>query len=218
MNKESDGGEAMGNLFFTSDQHFGHARIIEHVKRPFKDVYEQTERLIENFNSKVKPGDHTWHLGDFLWQSLTLKEALDIAYRLNGTHSLVLGNHDKLVQVNPVVFGKYFKEICDLKVLDVGVSAKKEKKLILCHYGMRVWPHSQRGSWHLYGHSHGELPPAGFSFDVGVDSPETKFFPLELEEVRENMSRRTCNHILGKIWPNKEKTPDIYEKFSDRVG
>lgn len=192
----------MSNLFFTSDEHYGHAKIIEHVHRPFKDIYEQTEVLVSNFNSKVKPGDHTWHLGDFLWHTLPLKDALDVAYRLNGTHSITLGNHDQLIQKNPAVFNGiagFFREICDLKVLDIS----SRKKLVLCHYGMRVWPHSHRGAWHLYGHSHGELPPAGLSFDVGVDSAETNYFPLELEEVKANMANRVCNHVLGKVWKDK---------------
>ena len=70
---------------------------------------------------------------------------------------------------------------------------------------MRVWPHSHRKAWHLYGHTHDELAPAGLSFDVGVDSKETNYFPLSLDEVRENMSRRECNHIMKEPWKKKEE-------------
>lgn len=187
-------------LFFTSDEHYGHENIIRYVNRPFKNSYEQTEKLISNFNSKVSQNDHTWHLGDFLWHRLSLKEALDIFFRLNGTHSLTWGNHDQLIEREPLLKSK-FSEIADIKVLSVS----SRQKLVLCHYGMRVWPHSHRGAWHLYGHSHDELAPAGLSFDVGVDSKETNFFPLSLDEVADNMSRRTCNHIIGKKWEGKEE-------------
>lgn len=37
----------MSKLFFTSDHHFGHANIIKFCNRPFKDVDEMNEVLIE---------------------------------------------------------------------------------------------------------------------------------------------------------------------------
>ncbi len=30
--------------------------------------------------------------------------------------------------------------------------------IVICHYAMRVWNRSHHGAWHLYGHSHGNLP------------------------------------------------------------
>lgn len=36
------------NTFFTSDSHWNHSRIIELCKRPFKDVEEMNNSLIEN--------------------------------------------------------------------------------------------------------------------------------------------------------------------------
>ena len=49
---------------------------------------------------------------------------------------------------------------------------------------MRVWPHSGRGTWQLYGHSHGNLPddPLSLSMDVGVDSHG--FSPCHFDEVQ----------------------------------
>ena len=52
----------MSQLFFTSDHHFGHANIIKFCNRPFKDVQEMNETLIERWNKKVKPKDHVYHL------------------------------------------------------------------------------------------------------------------------------------------------------------
>jgi len=56
---------------------------------------------------------------------------------------------------------------------------------------MRVWPHSGRGSWQLYGHSHGNLPddPLSLSMDVGVDSHD--FSPWRFEEVQAIMKAKT---------------------------
>jgi calcineurin-like phosphoesterase family protein len=46
------------------------------------------------------------------------------------------------------------------------------QSIVLCHYALRVWNRSNRGSWHLYGHSHGRPPEVrhSLSMDVGVDA------------------------------------------------
>ena len=44
------------NLFFTSDTHFFHGRIIELCNRPFHSVEEMNEALITNWN-RVVPRD-----------------------------------------------------------------------------------------------------------------------------------------------------------------
>lgn len=79
--------------YFTSDSHFGHARIIELAYRDaFSTVDEMNEGLIERWNSVVQPDDHTYHMGDFamgqkiLWPSFRS--------RLNGTITFTRGNHD----------------------------------------------------------------------------------------------------------------------------
>lgn len=47
-----------------------------------------------------------------------------------------------------------------------------------------------RGSWHLYGHSHGRLPddPLALSMDVGVDTHD--FRPWHFDEIKERMKER----------------------------
>lgn len=77
--------------FFTSDEHYGHANIIRHCNRPFRDVGHMTEALILRHNATVKPADTVWHLGDFCWKE---KLVAPVLRRLNGTHYLVVGNHD----------------------------------------------------------------------------------------------------------------------------
>ena len=77
--------------FFTSDQHFGHRNIIQYCARPFRDVYEMTEGLVERHNSVVRDGDEVYHVGDF---ALNEKHVLRVLSRLRGKHYLVCGNHD----------------------------------------------------------------------------------------------------------------------------
>lgn len=63
---------------------------------------------------------------------------------------------------------------------------RRPQVIVLCHYALRVWDQSHYGAWHLYGHSHGNLPSQGLSFDVGIDCHG--FVPLRLEEVAARMS------------------------------
>lgn len=163
------------NIFFTSDTHFGHDRIIELSKRPFKTVEEMDETLISNWNAIIGPRDTVYHLGDF-----SFRKPGPYLDRLNGDLHLVYGNHDDASMKHfrrrdgihrNFKTAQHYKEI-SLPVRDVGnkMIAVPKVKVILFHFAMRVWHNSHRGSLQLYGHSHGDLPPHGNSFDVGVDA------------------------------------------------
>jgi calcineurin-like phosphoesterase family protein len=80
--------------FFTSDTHFGHARILELSDRPFRDVQHMNEMLIKNWNDVVAPTDHVYHLGDVALGSF--EDSMKCVARLNGIKHLVMGNHDRL--------------------------------------------------------------------------------------------------------------------------
>ena len=177
----------MSKIFFTSDHHFGHSNIIKFCERPFKDVQEMDEVLIQRWNEKVSPGDEVYHLGDF---SLAKdREAVaDILDRLNGTKYLIVGNHEGAALNHRKKF-QWIKEYYELKVKD----ADREngvQRIILFHYAMRVWRGASKGNWHLYGHSHGNLPDEEdrLAFDIGVDCHD--FYPLSYDEVKAIMKTK----------------------------
>ena len=66
--------------------------------------------------------------------------------------------------------------------------------IVLCHYSMRKWNKSHYGSWHLYGHSHGNLPPLGLSFDVGVDTND--YYPYSLDDVSNKMKTLSREFVI----------------------
>lgn len=76
---------------YTSDHHFHHQGIIRLERSEFPDVETMHERLIERWNSVVKPGDDVFHLGDFAFKPAFVQE---IVSRLNGDIHLLGGNHD----------------------------------------------------------------------------------------------------------------------------
>lgn len=177
----------MANIFFTSDHHFGHENIIKFCNRPFKDAREMNEELIKRWNEKIKPNDHVYHLGDF---GLTYKENLaDILDRLNGKKYLIVGNHESAALQNRKKF-EWVKEYFELKIKDLDGQGGYQR-IMLFHYAMRTWRGEGRGNWHLYGHSHGNLPDLEdkLSFDIGVDSHD--FYPLSYEEVKAIMKNKT---------------------------
>jgi calcineurin-like phosphoesterase family protein len=81
------------NVFFLSDHHFGHAHIIDYEARPFANVGEMTEAMIEKWNAVVGKKDQVFHLGDFSFLNMDKTKA--VVSRLNGEKTLILGNHDR---------------------------------------------------------------------------------------------------------------------------
>jgi calcineurin-like phosphoesterase family protein len=158
--------------YFTADQHYGHKRIIEYCKRPFDSVDDMDEYMINEHNKVVKPNDIVINIGDF---SLYSRKYEDVAKkyirRLNGMNVFIPGSHDQWLGNN--------------KNSHIWQKSIEGQQVICCHYAMRTWPASHYGSWHLFGHSHGNLLAYGNSFDVGVDSHE--FRPWSFEEVKEKM-------------------------------
>lgn len=195
----------MSKTYFISDEHIGHGNIIRFVKRPFKTTDEVVKALIANHNSKVQPEDHTWHLGDMFWRTYGVGPAMAYLAALNGTHSIVLGNHDELIEENEIL-RFMFKEVVGSKdrpgMVVLPVPNMKKQRLVLSHYAIRIWRDSHKGAWHLYGHSHGEVKEHGQSFDVGVDGV-SNFYPMSFEEVIKEMQRRKSAHVIPphKVWP-----------------
>jgi len=177
----------MSTLFY-SDPHFGHANIIKYCNRPFESVSEMNETLIKNYNSKVQPNDTVYILGDFAFYREP-EDVTKILKRLNGIKHFVFGNHDKIMRHEKV--RPFFKAMSNFEEIYVQQKAGGSQHITLCHFSMKVWNQSHRGSWQLYGHSHGTLPddPNSLSIDVGVDSHN--YFPVSFEEVKEIMSKKT---------------------------
>lgn len=171
----------MSNVFFTSDQHYYHSRIIKYCDRPFSSVEEMNEKLIDNHNSIIKQNDTVYMLGDFAWLN-DVDKLTELFKRLNGIKHFILGNHD-----NP----NCFRILADNKViasLNQTLGIKIDKQYIwLSHYSHRVWDKSHHGSWALFGHSHATLSTYGLSFDIGVDT--NNYFPWSYEDVKIRISQ-----------------------------
>ena len=156
-------------IYFTSDTHFNHKNIVEGTSkwtdktktRPFKDLYLHNETLIHNINKVVKHDDTLYHLGD--WSFGGIHSIWNFRKRLlcEDIH-LILGNHDYHIERGKIYDIPGEDKSFNLRELFTSVSHYKEitvekQHIILSHYAMRVWNKSHKGSWLLYGHSHGTI-------------------------------------------------------------
>ena len=181
----------MSDIFFVSDTHFDHSRIIQYSSRPYSDVSEMNEALISNWNALVQQKDIVWHLGDFSFGNFDkIKVVLS---RLNGHINLCLGNHDQEIIKHKAALlqDKLLNSIQDYAELK-GLLPDRQI-IVLHHYAQRVWNKSHHNAIHLWGHSHGSLPPFGKSVDVGVDCKEitSDYRPVSLDEIVKYMAKRT---------------------------
>lgn len=170
--------------FYTSDTHFGHARVIQYSKRPFASVEEMDDELIRRWNSIVRPKDEVYHLGDFAFAKPERIE--DILKRLNGRKCLIIGNHDTVFLKYPELLEYLDRFTPMLEIYEQDSDERKgAKHIVLCHYGMRVWNKAHFGSFQFYGHSHGSLQGNSQSCDVGVDCWD--YAPVTYKEIKQRL-------------------------------
>lgn len=205
------GSSSNNKIWFTSDTHYGHGRVIDHCKRPFSNSIEMDDWLVRNWNNHVKTDDIVFHLGDVSF--LNPKDLPDFLNRLNGKIYLVLGNHDKTIRNNSHQAQDRFTAIADvLRVRIQDADARGGwQQVFLSHFAHRVWDKRHYGCWHFYGHSHGSLPDAGdLSMDVGVDAVANLFLNSRTPE-----SYRPINYTeLKSIMRSRNFAPIDHHKNS----
>lgn len=189
-------------IYFTSDTHYNHAKIIEYSKRPFNDLDEMREKLINNWNAIVMPEDTIYHLGDFAMGQNCLDTMENIMHRLNGHKHLVPGNHDPC---HPAHYRSKVEkgELAKQRFLDAGFeSINLEHEIIIagnlvkmCHMPY-MGDHTDReryeeyrpkneGLWLLHGHTHGLWRKKDKMIDVGVDA--NNYAPISIDEIAKLM-------------------------------
>lgn len=137
-------------IFFISDQHWGHGAIIHMEDRPFNNVQEMNEAMIQAWNSVVKKDDEVYHLGDIAYK-MNPTELSRILSRLNGKIYLVKGNHDKPKQLNKS--WDRFEWVKSDFEFDYEYEGKRYD-FILYHCPIYSWGGMWRGKIHICGHTH----------------------------------------------------------------
>jgi len=164
--------------FFTSDPHFNHKNIMKFcpTTRHGDSVEHMNELIVQAHNSVVPPDGVVYILGDVCFGSV--HNAVALLRRMNGTKHLILGNHDKKASQ----FSIFCSEFASMQT-ELTISVDKQE-IYMNHRAHRVWYNAHYGAWHLFGHSHGGLPPHFKSMDVGIDArPLGDMKPFTFDEI-----------------------------------
>jgi calcineurin-like phosphoesterase family protein len=177
------------DTWFTSDWHLGH-ELMRKI-RGFDTTREMDETIIQNFNACVKNSARTFHLGDFTYRG-DPKRAAAVLSRLNGSHFLIIGNHDDAATIQMKWAGtpQYMMMI-----------KEDDTKIFMQHLAARVWYGMHKGALHLYGHSHGRIPADSRSCDVGVDA--WNLMPTNLQQIKARLAL-AAPHVEAEVEPDPE--------------
>ena len=132
--------------YYIADLHLGHANVIRFDNRPFADLNEMHNTILDNWNKTVTGNDTVYILGDMIWAKES--EWPFWLGPLAGKKVLITGNHD------PKQFSaatkKFFQDIKDYKDI-----ADNGRRVLLCHYAMPFHMAAYSDNCYmLYGHVH----------------------------------------------------------------
>ena len=154
-------------VFFTSDLHLGHKRILELTSRPYQTVEQMNEGLLHKWNEVVPKDGHTFILGDLSF--MNNRKTLEWLEQANGSKYLIRGNHDHLATYVKDHF-EWVRSLTNIRVIDKDINTGIQN-IVMCHFPILSWENMHVGWWMAHGHSHGTLDPNPNAkrIDVGID-------------------------------------------------
>lgn len=171
--------------YFTSDTHFGHARILDFIGanrkhvREFPSVEDMDEYIVKQWNSVVRKQDRVYHLGDVAWSRPAWAR---VKGRLNGTKRLIMGNHDN----------KLIRDYAyDFQRIDLW-RAFPEYGFTITHIPVRLQSLRKRTFVNVHGHTHTDLLEDPHYMNVCVEQNDYK--PFHLDEIRAYVETVRENH------------------------
>lgn len=184
----------MANTWLISDTHFGHSNIVKFTRRdgsplrPWDNIKEHDEALMDNWNSVVKPEDKVYHLGDIgITNSTHLLRIMDA---LNGTKILIKGNHD---QLKMSAYAQVFKDVRSYHSLN---------GILLAH--IPIHPNSMaRWKGQIHGHLHADR------VELSKWHPDPKYYNVSCEQI--NYTPIDFNVVNEYFKQFKDITKDEYE-------
>ena len=188
-----------GNVYITSDTHFGHKNIVRGTTnwrtqdgeipidstRDFQTIEQMNERLIDGINHHVGQDDTLIMLGDVSFGGF---DNIGIFLERLVCHNihLILGNHDHHIDNNRDYVQKRFLSV--QHYLEVRIN---DRDFVLCHYPLQSWHGMNKGVIHLHGHVHlseNRKFGNGKKMDVGVDG--NGMDPYSIDEIIKIMDKR----------------------------
>jgi calcineurin-like phosphoesterase family protein len=184
------------NIFFISDFHLFHKNVIGFDGRPFitdgePDLDLMHETLVNNWNSVVRQQDIVFYLGDLCFRRV--EDAKPIVDRLSGSIHFIMGNHDKMRDIQSY---KRFISINDYVDLTIVSDVDATYHFTLMHYPIYSWNRQKHGSYHVHGHCHQNLHHGESEdyyvgrkvIDVGCNGID--YTPISYKEIVERLENK----------------------------
>lgn len=179
------------DIWVISDTHLSHENFLKFTDssgeliRPFKDIYEMDDYMLEKWNSVVKPGDLVYHLGDVFFGDKDRFKSL--WPKFHGSKRLLVGNHDDIKFLSS---GGFFQKVYLWRVWP-------EYKMVFSHIPLHPsntkiflkegdYEEGDCGSekkhlLNVHGHIHQNDSPEGNYFNVSVERLD--YTPIHIEEL-----------------------------------
>ena len=192
-------------IFFISDTHFGHSKIIDYCKRPFSSIEEHDKTLIQNWNNTVGQDDTVFHLGDFAYGNSQFIS--NIIKQLNGNIILIKGNHD-LRNMNPALYNIFSDVVYQARILIDKQTVYLNHFPFLCFDHGDINLYKDNYSIQLFGHVHsGPLTSSKdvnrlnilfpTQYDVGVDN--NNYTPISWTDVKNKIKQQINKSLCGDL-------------------
>lgn len=183
----------MNQQLFTADWHLAHENIMRYCHRDFADVDAMAEEFFKNLENMWTRGGTLYFLGDMSLKKGEIVRTLQRFQELGVNDLVVLvGNHDVKGAFDGVRNVTWQGDIKEIKLRSLNQPSQEPVRCVLCHYPMRSWNASSHGSWHIHGHSHGDMREMYNSLDVGIDNAFKllgSYRPFTADDVRYHIGR-----------------------------
>ena len=169
--------------YYISDLHFGHAQSIGFNNRPFNNVEEMDEFMINAWREKVKRTDDVYIIGDICYRNE--KPAWWYVEQLTGHLHLVIGNHDRELLKDNRAVGRFVSIEKMMHISD------NKRQIHACHFPMAEWNGYYKNAWHVYGHIHNRIDTSakfmsGFPKALNAGADINGYVPVTLDELISN--------------------------------
>lgn len=170
-----------GNLFFISDHHFNHEKILqfEGKNRPFATLDEMKQGLIDRHNSVVTDNDFVWFLGDLIFgENANFYELA----AMKGRKGIVFGNHETSQKIKQIVESGVFDKFASS--FDIKTPAAK---YVVSHRPIHTWEMDvdKRVDFCIHGHLHSDSIPDDRFVCVSVE--QIDLTPISFDQIRSNL-------------------------------
>jgi calcineurin-like phosphoesterase family protein len=176
------------NRWFISDLHLSHHSTINTFVnddgsplRPFKNVEEMNQKIIDNWNNKIKDNDLVYVLGDLCMG----RKQIGLTSALRGRKRLIGGNHDFGSIEDYVAAG--WEKIYGVKVFN--------GDFICSHIPVRE-DNLTRFIGNLHGHLHSHHINDPRYLNVSVE--QVNYTPLSFEEVQDRFKKNKESYEISK--------------------